>query len=118
MDRRSFLRGTATAAAAIPLTAFISRAEASGEVIRPEAAGYGPIGPVNDHTTGLPLLHLPAGFQYLSLGWTGDLLSTGLPTPGSHDGMAAFAKDKGRALLVRNHERGTGTPFSSAYYDA
>ena len=34
--------------------------------------GYGPLQPVKDETTGLPLLHLPADFRYVSFGWTGD----------------------------------------------
>jgi uncharacterized protein len=116
MDRRSFLRGTAGAAAAIPLTAFMSRAEAHGWH-RPVTPGYGPLVATPDQTTGLPLLHLPEGFTYLSFGWTGDLMSSGLPTPGAHDGMAAFHSRRHRTRLVRNHERGAGTPFSSAYYD-
>jgi secreted PhoX family phosphatase len=115
MDRRSFLTGTVGAAAAIPLTAFMSRAEATGT--RPISPGYGPLVPATDHTTGLPLLLLPEGFVYLSFGWTGDLLSTGQPTPGAHDGMAAFEGPGHRTRLVRNHELGTGTPFSPAYYD-
>jgi uncharacterized protein len=116
MDRRSFLRGTAGAAAAIPCTAFMSRAEATG--IRPVSPGYGPLVPAIDQTTGLPLLHLPEGFEYLSFGWTGDLLSSGMPTPGAHDGMAAFRSISGNTTrLVRNHELGNGTPFSPAYYD-
>ena len=32
---------------------------------------YGPLQPATDETTGLPLLHLPAEFRYLSFGWTG-----------------------------------------------
>jgi uncharacterized protein len=117
MDRRSFLKGTAGAAAVIPLTAFANRAEANGGH-RPETPGYGPLAPALDETTGLPLLHLPEGFRYLSFGWTGDLMSTGLPTPGAHDGMAAFRSGGHRTRLVRNHELGNGAPFSGAYYDA
>jgi secreted PhoX family phosphatase len=116
MDRRSFLKGTAGAAAVIPFSAFLNRAEANGWQ-RPVTPGYGPLVPTPDQTTGLPLLHLPEGFSYLSFGWTGDLMSSGLPTPGAHDGMAAFRGRNGRTLLVRNHELGNGTPFSSAYYD-
>jgi secreted PhoX family phosphatase len=112
MNRRSFLKGTA---AALPFTAFMSRAEASGR--RPVSPGYGPLVPATDLTTGLPLLHLPERFIYRSFGWTGDLLSSGLPTPGSHDGMAAFRSHGDLTRLVRNHERGNGTPFSPAYYD-
>jgi hypothetical protein len=45
-------------------------------------------------------------------------MASGLPTPGAHDGMAAFRWRGHRIHLVRNHERGTGTPFSGAYYDS
>jgi secreted PhoX family phosphatase len=38
-------------------------------------------------------------------------------TPGAHDGMAAFPAGRGRVRLVRNHEAGGGTPFSTAWYD-
>ena len=115
MDRRSFLKGAAaTAAAAVPFNAFIARVEAK---TKPHGVGYGPIGPVADQTTGLPLLHLPEGFTYLSLGWTGDLMANGLPTPGAHDGMATFKGNGHRIRLVRNHERGTGAPFSGVHYD-
>jgi secreted PhoX family phosphatase len=61
-----------------------------------------------DETTGLPLLLLPADFKYLSFGWTGDMMSDGIPTPADHDGMAAFAAGHGRVRLVRNHEVGDG----------
>jgi secreted PhoX family phosphatase len=150
MDRRVFLKGAASATAAIPFAAFASRAEAHPEERRRrEDATYGPLAPVRDEATGLPLLMLPGGFSYVSFGWTGDLMSNGSPTPGSHDGMAAFrasgrhgghhredddddknnrgdhqgGEDEQRrrghqTLLVRNHERGTGTPFSGALYDA
>ena len=121
MDRRVFLkRAAATATAAIPFAAFASRANAD-TLPRPKGpVAYGPLAPTNDETTGLPLLWLPAGFSYLSFGWTGDLMSNGTPTPGAHDGMAAFLKGGVSGPLtqiVRNHERGTGTPFSSAAYD-
>ena len=119
MDRRGFLKGAATtAAAAIPFAALVARVHASeGTPRRPRAPGYGPLAPVADDATGLPLLMLPAGFTYSSFGWTGDPLSSGTPTPGAHDGMAAFKAGAQRVRLVRNHERGTGTPFSGALYD-
>jgi secreted PhoX family phosphatase len=46
-------------------------------------------------------------------------MSDGRSTPGSHDGMAAF-RINDRVRIVRNHERGGGTPFapSGAVYDA
>src|SRR5688572_67704 len=131
MDRREFLKSAATATAAIPFGAFISRVEARGAGRQAAQAAYGPLVAVADETTGLPLLMLPAGFRYLSLGWTGDVMSSGTRTPGAHDGMAAFraggrhlglsgnASELARngqpdggerrghlAVLVRNHEQG------------
>jgi uncharacterized protein len=118
MDRRSFLKTAAVgAAAAVPFTAFIERGQAHG-IGRHRGVGYGPLAPVIDQTTGLPLLLLPKGFSYASFGWTGDPMANGQPTPGAHDGMAAFHDRRHRVRLVRNHERGGGTPFSQAHYDA
>jgi secreted PhoX family phosphatase len=115
MDRRSFLKSAAvTAAAAVPFSALVARVEAK---VKPFGGGYGPLTPVVDQTTGLPLLHLPEGFSYVSLGWTGDPMASGGLTPGAHDGMAAFRGTGNLVRLVRNHERGTGSPFSGAYYD-
>ena len=116
MDRRSFLKGAgATAAAAVPFRALIARAQDpshQGGLRRGQTAGYGPLFETLDETTGLPLLLLPEGFKYVSFGWRGDLMANGQPTPGAHDGMAAFPAGNGRARLVRNHENGPGTPFS------
>lgn len=93
MHRRSFLKhaGIVAGAAAIPFTALNARtASPSHAVRRGHTAGYGPLFPVADETTGLPLITLPRGFKYLTFGWTGDPLTSGGPTPGAHDGMAAF----------------------------
>lgn len=125
MDRRAFLKGTAAAAAAaIPFQALLTRAQASGGRRgrghghgRGHTAGYGPLFPAIDRTTGLPLLLLPRGFTYGTFGWRGDPMDNGAPTPGAHDGMAAFHAGRGRVRLVRNHEVGEGTPFSPAAYD-
>jgi uncharacterized protein len=68
--------------------------------------GYGPVAPVVDETTGLALLKLPAGFSYRSVGWTGDPMDDGTPTPDRHDGMAVVASRRGEVTLIRNHERG------------
>lgn len=80
--------------------------------------GYGQLFPVNDQTTGLPLVKLPKGFEYMTFGWTNDPMSNGAPTPSNHDGMAAFRRGD-LVHIVRNHERGTGTPFAApgATYD-
>jgi secreted PhoX family phosphatase len=124
MDRRAFLKGAGTVAgaAAIPLSALVARAQEPshrGGIRRGHTAGYGPLFPTADRTTGLELITLPEGFKYLTFGWTGDPMSNGQPTPGAHDGMAAFAAGNGQARIVRNHERGAGTPFgpSAAVYD-
>jgi uncharacterized protein len=117
MQRRTFLKTTVAgaAAASIPLQALLARVEAGGGV--PRAADYGPLVPVLDEATGLPLLHLPEGFRYVSFGWTGDPMTNGAPTPALHDGMAAFEGPNGIIRLVRNHEQGAGPAFSSVYYD-
>jgi hypothetical protein len=77
------------------------------------ASPYGPIAPVNDLTTGLPLLQLPPGFSYKSFGWRGDLMTNGKTCPGGHDGMGVIAVRKvGRStelVLVRNHEIGSSS---------
>jgi uncharacterized protein len=118
MDRRSFLTGAVMGAAAIPFNALHARAQVPGNAVgRGKTSGYGPLFEVKDETTGLPLLLLPRGFRYISFGWTGDPLASGLPTPGAHDGMATFWAPKGRTRIVRNHELGTGSPFTSTAYD-
>lgn len=116
LTRRRLLQGSgATVAAAMvgTLTALQARnAEAAvgGKQTESAPSPYGPIAPVNDLATGLPLLQLPEGFTYSSYGWTGDPMSDGQPTPSLHDGMAVVRSRRlGRGTeltLVRNHERG------------
>jgi secreted PhoX family phosphatase len=99
---------------ATPLQALAARAQEGAALPRRRRRpDYGPLYPVADETTGLPLLHLPQGFRYVSFGWTGDPLADGTPTPALHDGMAAFSFRGGRLRLVRNHEIGPGTPFET-----
>jgi secreted PhoX family phosphatase len=117
-SRRAFLRRGATLtglALAGPFQALAARAESSGSDAgrRGPSPDYGLLYPTADETTGLPLLMLPQGFQYVSFGWTGDALADGTPTPGAHDGMAALPSRMGRTLIVRNHEVGVGpAPFA------
>jgi secreted PhoX family phosphatase len=119
--RRGLLKGGAAAIAAAfagPVTALASRvAEAStcaaaGASVLLDSP-YGPTAPVNDLTTGLPLIELPAGFSYKSYGWKGDVMSDGLVTPGAHDGMGVVVQRRvGRSneiILVRNHEQSTSS---------
>jgi secreted PhoX family phosphatase len=115
LSRRSFLLTTG-AAFATPLAALRARLEAGAAA--PAELGYGPLRPVADATTGMPLLELPEGFRYMTFGWTGDPMDDGRRTPPLHDGMAAFAGDNGRVVLVRNHEIGPGVAFDAPTYDS
>lgn len=113
VDRRMFLHRALLAGGAsiaLPLEAFVVRVARDG-IDAVNGVGYGPIGPVKDESTGLPLLHLPEGFRYSTFGWTGDPLDGGMRAPGLHDGMAAFAGEGSRVRLVRNHEVTTGPVF-------
>lgn len=120
-SRRRFLRLAGAAAAAVPfhaLAACASRSGAARRLDRVPHPVYGPLAPVKDGATGLPLLWLPAGFTYHTLGWTGDALDDGSPTPAAHDGMAAFAAGPSTIRLVRNHELTDGPAFDCpASYD-
>ena len=113
LDRRAFLSLTGAAFGAAPFHALACRAARSdlrpipGDPA-PSGIDYGPLAPVRDETTRLPLLQLPAGFRYRSFGWIGDPLERGLATPGLHDGMAAFPAGGRRVYLVRNHELRAG----------
>jgi uncharacterized protein len=111
LSRRGFLTGGLVAAAATGLSLgspFSALASATDAGRPTRGGGYGPLQPTLDRTTGLPLLALPRGFEYVSFGWTGDPLADGSPTPNMHDGMGAF-RVNGKVRLVRNHERGAGT---------
>ena len=125
VDRRTFLSLTGAALGAAPFHALAGRAAAathgqsSSGVRTAGEVGYGPLQPVRDETTGLPLLHLPASFRYLTFGWAGDPLADGRATPDCHDGMAAFAGAGSRIRLVRNHEIRAGGAFADRpLYDA
>lgn len=114
LARRRFLKtGLVTAgglALAGPFSALTARAAAAAPIT---GGGYGPLAPVADQTTGLELLKLPQGFEYMSFGWTGDPMVDGTPTPSLHDGMGAF-RVNGNVHLVRNHERGSGAALIGA----
>src|SRR5918996_4627195 len=91
-NRRSLLRYGATAAGASalagPLFGLFARQVNATTRLDAIASPYGPVAPVRDQTTGLPLLQLPGGFTYQSFGWSGDPMVDGKPTPMEHDGMA------------------------------
>lgn len=126
VTRRKFLAATGAAGAGAALAGPFSALGARTAGAAPGGAdrasrvggdgGYGPLYPTKDQTTGLELIALPRGFEYLSFGWTNDRMSDGTPTPSNHDGMAAF-RIGDRVHLVRNHEKGNGTPFGGPVYD-
>ncbi|MFW2455479.1 PhoX family protein [Methyloversatilis discipulorum] len=120
-SRRNFLKSGVAAAAMVGMP-FALGSKAAHAARLPYSPDYGPLMPVNDEVTGLPLLQLPEGFKYWSYGWTGDLMNDGVATPGAHDGMAVVAADANRIVLVRNHEQGSSTsghymPGSKGIYD-
>jgi secreted PhoX family phosphatase len=112
--RRNLLKGVAGASALPFVGAFMALQSQQSRAANGATAlidsPYGPIRPVADMTTGLPLLQLPPGFTYKSFGWRGDTMANGLPCPGGHDGMGVVvARKVGRSselVLVRNHEVG------------
>lgn len=138
-DRREFIKRAGVTAAGLaamagPLQSIFARAAlASGSTgVAPNNGGYGPLGPVADQADGAVRLHLPEGFNYRSFSYTGTVMEDGVITPGRHDGMAAFDKERGRDddrgrgskgrgrdddpkgkyRLVRNHEvNGPGPAF-------
>jgi len=121
VGRRSFLQGSAVAAggvaaASVPFEALAARHAAAVPAKVATAPGYGPLRPVRDQATGLELLALPKGFEYVSYGWTNDRMTDGVPTPNAHDGMAAF-RHGDLVHIVRNHERNPGPAFAQPAYN-
>ena len=119
--RRRFLSLTAGGAAlGLSLSPLGRLLAAAGDVAtETPAPGYGPLRPVRDQTTKLPLLQLPEGFSYRSFGWTGDVMDDGTAIPTAHDGMGVVRQRGDRLTLVRNHEvvlaRGAFGPSGSHY---
>lgn len=74
---------------------------------RPElieiAPGYGALQRMADQR-GVEVLALPAGFSYVTFGWTASALMEGGVHARSHDGMGSFAGPAGTTRLIRNHE--------------
>lgn len=61
------------------------------------------------------ILDLPEGYSYQVVSRAGERMSDGLKVPEAHDGMAAFAGDDGRVILVCNHEILPAHPDKSAF---
>lgn len=119
--RRRLLKAGGLAALSLsPIGLAFARA---GEATRRgvSATGFGPLKPVLDETTGLPLLELPEGFRYRSFGWAGEALANGGKIRDAADGMGIVRVDGEVYTLVRNHEcvdlAGSFGPAES-HYDA
>ena len=84
LNRRTFLSLAGVALGAAPFHALACAHSRSLNRDTPASSpgGFGPLAAVRDESTGLPLLHLPAGFRYRSFGWTvaerEELTETGL----------------------------------------
>lgn len=117
--RRRFLLRSGLAAGAALTLGPVGRLLAQAGTPAGSHPGFGPIKPVRDLTTGLPLLELPAGFSYLSFGWAGESLPGDQKTPSKHDGMGIVRGDGDVLTLVRNHEVTAGwgsfAPTSATY---
>ena len=100
LNRRRFVQSL-IAAAASPAVSPLGRASTVGVgALRPDPR---------------QILDLPGGFSYAIVSRAGDTMSDGLVVPSAHDGMAAFAAEDGRVILVCNHEMDSGYPELSAF---
>jgi uncharacterized protein len=106
MTRRRFVEGSAAVggglAIAGPLSALAAQTAEARR--RPRDVGYGNLAPVPEIDSGIEYLELPQGFQYRLINRAGDPMTTGGPTPGIFDGMAAYPGRGGTTILIRNHE--------------
>ncbi|GGG71894.1 hypothetical protein GCM10011374_40800 [Kocuria dechangensis] len=120
VGRRGLLKAGGALSAAAALSALMGntahaaqgRQRGDDTMQAPNNGGYGALRPA----PGGELL-LPAGFTYVAFGHTGTPMSDGTPTPGMHDGMAAFEGENGLIRLVRNHEQSQGPAFGARSYD-
>lgn len=64
------------------------------------------------------VLKLASGLFYNVISRAGEAMSDGLRAPGAHDGMAAFAGENGRIVLVRNHELTPTSSWGSEYAES
>lgn len=100
MQRRRFLQCLTAAAVAPSLPATIRASESRFGALHPDPRR---------------ILDLPAGFSYRIVSTAGQRMDDGLRVPDAHDGMAAFAADDGRIVLVCNHELAINELELSAY---
>ncbi len=114
LDRRAILRGGAQSSLALAMGGVLGglmsqqakAASGSGQLL-PAPSPYGPVFPVADQNSGLPLLQLPRGFTYRAFSWQGDLMADGNRVKSAHDGMGVVSvggPGGQDTYLIRNHE--------------
>ncbi|MDA8814968.1 DUF839 domain-containing protein [Luminiphilus sp.] len=97
MNRRSFLKVTGSAFAALAASGCVVRPTGERFFMAPTA--YGELQPDPEG-----LLDLPENFTYRVVSSLGDRMSDGASVPDKADGMGCFDLGDGQLALVRNHE--------------
>ena len=97
MNRRSFLKVTGSAFAALAASGCVVRPTGERFFMAPTA--YGALQPDPEG-----LLDLPENFTYRVVSSLGDRMSDGARVPDKADGMGCFDLGDGQLALVRNHE--------------
>lgn len=95
LNRRHFNAGFATLAFA----GLAACGAAARDGTDHQARGYGPLLP-----DPAGLIDLPSGFGYRIISHFGQRMDDGFVVPSHADGMGAFALDRDRTILIRNHE--------------
>ena len=114
LARRSLLTGGAAGVGLVVTGAVPTLAQASPQDRRPDPDGqptHRPFPALVDDPRGL--LALPPGIQYQVVTYAGRTkLDDGNGfTPSNHDGTAVFDGERGRLLLIQNHELPAGSPL-------
>jgi len=102
MDRRRFLQNLSIAVSIPALSVSGRAADVKIGPLRPDPDG---------------ILDLPDGYSYTIVSRAGERMDDGLLVPHAHDGMAAFAGEDGRIILVCNHELTPAYFVRSAFAD-
>ncbi|MBP2371594.1 alkaline phosphatase PhoX [Pseudonocardia parietis] len=113
INRRTLLRRSGQLGLGVSLFGSVQAlrsAPVAGAAAAQAVTGYGPL---VDDADGM--LALPEGFSYRVVTEAGQTSTyEGDPSPGVHDGAAAFAADDGNVLIVLNHEVRGGTDDDGA----
>jgi secreted PhoX family phosphatase len=102
VNRRRFIQSIAAAAASPALVTGCAAIRPQTSVLRSDPG---------------KVLDLPPGYSYRVISRAGDPMSDGFVVPGAHDGMATFAGEDGRIILVCNHEMNSGWLQGSPFGD-